>query len=315
MIDSSNGVTVTEESVQEILSTADYLDACDRAFRLYGQGDLINPEREISVERSGDVEVFRLDMPAEWAGRYRGRKIIEERSSETSGRLGGRTAVIELEDLETGRRATVAAEAITNGRTGAAAVLGACYLGPDSVDTAAVVGTGRIAEWIVRCIDEKLGCEQVRVTSRSEDRRRAFVDRLSGLSTPVKAVLSIDEATEGADAVFTAMPTPTPVILDRHLNVRTHLSVVAGDPRSVQVSPDVLKSRRIVPDHVAQARVSGDFADRPEVLPDDAPTVGDAALDRLAEWRGTGTICYLSGLAAQDLMAAVTVLERSVWSD
>lgn len=306
---------VTDEAVEETLSARDFLEACDRAFRLYGSGELINPPRDQSVGRDGDQDFFRLEMPAEWTGRYRGKKLIEELSDVGTGRLGSRTAVVEIEELETGRRATVAAEALTNWRTGAAAVLGARYLGPDRMRVVGVVGTGRIAEAIVRCLNEGLNCEQIRVTSRNASRREAFAERLSDeVSTPVVAAASVDDVADGVDALFTAVPTPTPVILDRHLRSDMHLSVVGGDPRSFQVDPGVIRSRQVVPDHVEQARVSGDFVEMPETLEDGALTMGDAALGRLSDLRGTGSICYLTGLAAQDLVAAAAVLERTVWA-
>jgi ornithine cyclodeaminase/alanine dehydrogenase-like protein (mu-crystallin family) len=316
MTKGSDDIVLTDEAIEEALSAADFLETCDLAFRLYGSGELINPPREQTVGRDGDVDFFRLEMPAEWTGRYRGRKLIEERSDVGTGRLGARSATIEIEELKSGRRATVAAEAITNWRTGAAAVLGARYLGKDEIRVAGVVGTGRIAEAIVRCIDEGLGCEQIRVTSRSESRRETFANRLSGeLSTTVVAVASVDEVADGVDALFAAVPTPTPVIFDRHLGSNTHLSVIGGDPRSTQVDSGVIKSRHIVPDHVDQARVSGDFVGMPEGLEDGALTMGDAALGRLSDRKGTGSLCYLTGLAAQDLVTAAVVLERSVWVD
>lgn len=306
---------ITDETVERVLSAKDFLAACDRAFRLYGSGELVNPPRDQSVGREGELEYFRLEMPAEWLGHYRGKKRIEERSKAGSGHLGERTAVIEIEEIRTGRRATVAAEAITNWRTGAAAALGCRYLGRDHPSRVGVVGTGRIAEAIVRCVDAAFDCEEIRVTSRNETRRQAFADRLDeGAAAAVVAVGSVDEAAEGVDGLFTAVPTRTPVVLSHHLGGDTHLSVVGGDPRAIQVEPGLIAARRIVPDHVDQARVSGDLLELPDVLEDDAPTMGDAALGALSSSKGTGSICYLTGLAAQDVVAALAVLERTLWS-
>jgi ornithine cyclodeaminase/alanine dehydrogenase-like protein (mu-crystallin family) len=77
-----------------------------------------------------------------------------------------------------------------------------------------------------------------------------------------------------------------------------------------------LRSREVVADHPEQVLKSGDFllaglgGDR--FAADGAGralTIGDAALGRLEDRRGRGAIAYFTGMAIQDLMAAVRVYE------
>ena len=94
---------VREEDFAGRFSMRDFLGACHQAFELYGQGVIVNPPREEVVEERGELDYFGLDMPAQWPGKYRARKIIEEFSDVKQGRLAKREAYIEFEDLQQGK--------------------------------------------------------------------------------------------------------------------------------------------------------------------------------------------------------------------
>ena len=150
---------ISDEQIASVMTTRDFVESCDEAFRLYGLGKMVNPLRKEEVSREGEMDLFRLVMPGWWKGRFTGQKVIEERSDVKMGRLGSRTAVIELEDVRRDDRITLDAERITNMRTGAAGALGAKYLAESPVRTAAILGTGRIAQALGRCIDVALAPE------------------------------------------------------------------------------------------------------------------------------------------------------------
>ena len=313
-------VHISDEVIQEYLSVADFLSSCDEAFRLYGTGELLNPSRQETV-REG---FFRLELPGEWTGRYRARKVIEEWSDVATGRLGERTAVIELEDLRTGRTAVLDAEYITNMRTGAASALGVRYLGTAPVRTLAVLGTGRISKALALCADQALGPVEIRATSRKAENRAAFGDAVGPrVKAELRMVDSIAACVDGVDAILTAVPTPRPILLEADISDEVHLSVIGGDSRTAQLDVGLLYHRAVVVDHLEQAQQSGDFlavqaegrAQEIRYAQDvdgGVQTVGDAALGRLEGLRGTGAMVYLTGMAVQDLHAAVTVYERLV---
>ena len=100
-----NAIRISDADIAQTMTAADFVTSCHEAFRLYGLGEMQNPARWEAVRREGEAEVFRLELSAEWPGRYRGRKVIEERSDVA--RLGERTAVIELEDVRSGRLAVL----------------------------------------------------------------------------------------------------------------------------------------------------------------------------------------------------------------
>ncbi len=311
-----------ESEFIHLLTLDDWISSCDEAFRLYGQGLMVNPPRVETVERSGALDLFRLSMPAEWVGRYRGEKRIEERSDVRTGRLGARSAVIAIEDLRTGARAEVEADLITNMRTGAAGALAARYLARPDARVAAVLGTGRIAKALALCADRLFDLKEVRATSRRPEGRRAFAEEVGPrLRAPLRMADDIPSCVEDADIVLSAVPTPGPILRARDVRPDAHLSVMGGDTRTAQLDLDLLRARPIVVDEPTQAANSGEFrAAREAGRSGDIPfardaqgrilTVGDAANGRLRHLRGKGAIAYLTGLAVQDLHAAAMVYER-----
>lgn len=309
---------ISDREIASVLTTDDFVASCDKAFRLYGQGEIVNPARAESIRREGDMDLFRLELPGEWTGKFRGRKVIEERSDVETGRLGERTAVIELEDVQTGDRVLLDAEHVTNMRTGAAGALGAKYMAQMPVQTAAILGTGRIAKALARCIDVVHKPEVIRVTSRTAERREAFVaDMEAEIQCDLCAVDDIASCLSGADAVFASVPTPVPIVRDLDANV--HISVMGGDARTTQLEPKLLRRRFVLPDHREQVLNSGEFialeqmGETPQWVkgPNERiHTVGDAALGCIEKLRGKGVIVYFSGMAIQDVHAAATAWQK-----
>jgi alanine dehydrogenase len=313
---------ISDGDIERALTVDDFLASCDEAFRLYGSGEMVNHVREEEVCRKDGEERFRLELAAEWKGRYRCRKVIEERSDVRTGRLGEREARIELTEHDTGRRVTLDAEAITNMRTGAAGALAVRYLGPRQVKTVALLGTGRIARALALCVDAAVGPDEIRVTSRKPENREAFRRAVKAeISSGLTVCESVAHCVAGAEVVLTAVPTPRPVLTRADVAEDALVCAIAGDPRTNQLGMDLLCSRQVVVDQAEQARNSGDFVaaasagragDVQFERGDDGRemTMGDAALGRLDHMRGTGSICYLTGMAVQDLHAAVTVMTR-----
>jgi len=312
---------VPEAEFKESLSTADCLNACRRALQLYGEGALHNPPRSEGVTDG----VFRLEMPCEWPGHFRSRKIIEEVSDPGSGRLGERLAYIDLEDLKRNTRVRLEADHITDMRTGASGALGLELLANGPLRRIGLVGTGRVARCLARAVDRLLSPDELRVTSRTAQSRTAFKDDMDQeLGCSVVAVDSIEACLDGVDAALTAVPTPKPILDWPVVQQLPLLAVIGGDSRTRQLAPEVLHHARVVVDMESQAKKSGEFAHALAEGGYDAINfcrvdsgaiahIGDAACGRLAPG-GAGEpvprLAYFTGLAALDLFAAVAVYER-----
>ena len=309
-----------EETFAHRFSTADFLAACHQAFEHYGAGIIDNPPRTESVEKRGTLDYFRLDMPAEWPGKFRARKIIEEFSDVASGRLAKRAAYISFEDLQQGQMWQLEAGHITDRRTGAAGALGLQYLAGESIERVAILGTGRIARTLALSCDALFDLAEIACTSRRPENRAAFAEAVEpDLRARLRLATSLETCIAGTDAVLTAVPTPQPILTAAALAEVPYLAVIAGDSRTRQLAPEVLCERTVVVDVLAQAQKSGEFRFAAEqgraaqiALARNAEgavlDIGDAACGRL------GTIApsavYLTGMGAQDLCAAAMVYHR-----
>ncbi len=307
-----------EEDFRSAFSIADYLESCDQAFQLYGRGEVINPTRSETATK----DCFRLEMPAEWPGRYHMRKIIEERSKVEEGKLGQRQASILLEDLERGLEIRLDADHITDMRTGAAGALGIKYLARTPIARVALLGTGRIAQVLALAVDQLFDLEEVRATSRKAENRQAFQQKVGPhLRPPLHLAETLTDCIQGVDAVLTAVPTPRPILSMEQLKNPLWLAVMGGDGRTRQLEPEVLEQMGVVVDDVEQARKSGEFAHAQETerfdqiafvrrASGEPLNIGDAACGRLDLAVESPRLAYFTGLAVQDLCAAVMIYER-----
>ena len=306
----------------EILGLVDIplmVAACREAFEMVGRGEILNPVRQQRVEVRDGLDYFGLDMPAEWPGHDRSRKIIEEYSDVAAGQLARREAYIQFDDLQAGVSLRLDAGVITDMRTGAAAAVGLSYLADRVVGRVAVLGTGRVARQVVLACDHLFPLTELRSTSRRATNRDTFAAQVGpSLKTPLTMTTSIEACVEGVDAVLMAVPTPEPIVNVDLLKGVDSVVIIAGDSRTRQVTQQVLCDRPVVVDHYEQALTSGEFrwAAEQNRLQEinlmrsptgDVLSIADAACGRVS---APGGVVYLTGMAAQDLCAAVRIHAR-----
>ncbi len=310
---------ITDEQILDLIGLPQIIETCRQAFAGVGRGEILNPARTQRVEVREGLGYFGLDMPAEWPGRYRSRKIIEEYSDVAEGRLARREAYLLFEDLRSGASTRLDAGAITDLRTGAAAAVGLSYLVSDPIKKVAVLGTGRVARQVALACDHVFPLTHLRCTSRRQKNRESFARQVAAqLTAHLEMTPSIDDCVEGVDAVLMAVPTAEPIIDVEQLGDIDSIVVIAGDSRTRQVTQQVLEGRPVIVDQYEQALTSGEFlwaaeqnrAEEIALVRDPegkVMTVADAACGRLP---ATGGTIYLTGMAAQDLCAAAYIHER-----
>jgi ornithine cyclodeaminase/alanine dehydrogenase-like protein (mu-crystallin family) len=310
---------LTDSLIADLIDLPQVIDACQQAFEGVGRGEILNPAREQTLAVRDGLDYFGLDMPAEWPGHCRSRKIIEEYSDVAAGRLARREAYLRFDDLATGTSLRLDAGLITDMRTGAAGALGVKYLASRTIERVAILGTGRVCRHLALAADQVFALKQIRCTSRSEANRQTFAAAVEPqLRTSLSMTDSIDACVKEVDAVLMAVPTPEPIIDVNQLRGVDTIAVIAGDSRTRQVSQPVLCGRPVVVDHYEQAQVSGEFLQAREQATEhrialvrdsagEVMTMADAACGRIA---ATGGTIYLTGMAAQDLCTAARVVEN-----
>jgi ornithine cyclodeaminase/alanine dehydrogenase-like protein (mu-crystallin family) len=281
---------VTERDVRLIKAVPEVLAAL-------GLGRIVNPPRAEQLGRDGDPDYFRLEMSATLLDSLgepwiTGRKIIEE-----PGDGRPRTAHIELIHAD-GRRWACDADALTNLRTGAAAVWTTHYL-TGGVAALGLLGGGRVARWVARAADHVLRPTVIHVWSRRAETRDAFAAEMAP-QLQARLAMHADPIAAGREcqAVIAACAGGEPVLTEESVPAHAPAVAVEGDPRVRQVSGELLAARPLLVDSREQAARSGSLRDCPERVWQ-AVTLPQVAAGRQVP--APNSVALLTGLAALDV--------------
>ena len=185
--------------------------------------------------------------------------------------------------------------------------------------TVAVIGAGRIADWLIAPLRDRLHAADIRVAASRPVRAEAFAARHGG---PVRAAASVDEAVDGADGVIAITSTAEPVLHGRHL--RPGMTVVGmGGSHECDLSVLAAADRFFV-DDLNWAAVSGSLGAwlrRGETGMDEVRGRLDAEIGQVIAGHRPGrhspeerVFAIVQGMACCDLAIAADVLAQAVAS-
>jgi alanine dehydrogenase len=236
-------------------------------------------------------------------------------------------ALFVLLDRATGEpRALIDGEALTLRRTAAASALAARYLARADSQRLLVIGTGKLAPWMVRAhcaVRPRL--TRVALWGRNAAAAQSLAQQLRDEGLPVAAATELADAVRAADLVCCATTASTPVVHGGWLQPGTHLDLVGGFTRAMREADDAAIARaRIAVDTYAGALAeAGDLAvpleagviTRAQIVAELAELVrGDAAGrtgdDEITLFKSVGTA--LEDLAAAELVACRLVEAQAV---
>lgn len=148
---------------------------------------------------------------------------------------------------------------ITALRTGAGAGLATEALAAPDAVRIGMVGTGVVAWYsLVAAVTSRPDIRQIRVFSRSEERRRNFAARAaSELGLLSEHVDTVDAAVRGCEVVITATNAPEPVLQPQHIEPGQHINAMGI---RTEIAPDLLAKAWVVPDGAEEARNDGKFS-------------------------------------------------------
>ena len=228
-------------------------------------------------------------------------------------------ALYVLLDRATGEpRAVLDGEALTLRRTAAASALAARFLARSDSKTLLVVGTGKLAPFLLRAhCALRPALERVLLWGRTAQRAADLAQRLRAEGLPVERVDDLERAVRDADIVSCATTATEPIVLGRWLAPGTHLDLVGGFTRSMrEVDDDAVASAFIVVDtYVGALAEAGDLIvplergviERSRIVAELAQVirgerVGRAAAHHITLFKSVGTA--LEDLAAAELVTA-----------
>jgi len=260
-----------------------------------------------------------LLMPAWRHGGDIGVKIVTVFPRNPARGLASVSALYVLLDGASGHPvALLDGEALTLRRTGAASALASTYLSRPDARVLVVVGTGRLAPYMVEAHCAVRPIERVLVWGRRAERAQALAAELAGTGLAARAADDLDAALAEADILTCATTAREPIVTGKSVRDGTHVDLVGGFTREMREVDDALVQRaELYVDTFAGALAeAGDLVQPIErgvlARTQIRAELADLVTGRASGRRDAGTITLFKsvGTALEDLAAARLVAER-----
>ncbi len=214
------GLFLTEDEVAQLLDMPTAISLVEEAFRQLAAGRAHNTPR---VRAKGDgVVLHALSAAADYLGVVGGKQYVTTRQ--------GARFYVTLYDAKSGEMlALIEADRLGQMRTGAATGVAARHLAPQA-EAAGIFGSGWQAESQLAALAAACPLRRAVVYSRSEERRRAFAEKMSReLGVEVVPVERPDQVVQDAAIVVTATTSQTPVFYGDNLAPGTLVCAVGSN--------------------------------------------------------------------------------------
>ena len=286
----------SESDIQELLPVSEAIRLMRMAFEAMKNGRAQNQPRRRLILESGSV----LHSMAGAVGNYFGTKFYS-----TNPRYGAHFYFF-LYDAKTAQPlAMMEANYLGQIRTGAASGYATDLLANPKAATLAIIGSGFQARTQLDAIRAVRPIQNVRIWSRSEDKRRKFAEECS-----VTAANSAEEAVRGADIVVTATNAKDPVLESDWISDGTLVNAMGSNIANRSELPgDLVKRAALVAvDSLEQARIeAGDL-----ILADSWSNVVELQNVEPHYDPNHITIFKSIGLGIEDVAAGAFIYERAL---
>jgi len=256
---------LTEREIKPLLLIDEVMEAVETAFREKALGYAqMPPKIYITYDKyNGDLRAMpsyleRLEVSAV--------KVVNSHPDNPKKYdLPTVMATIVLIDPKTGAPlAIMSGTWITAMRTGAAGGIAAKYLARKDSKVIGLVGAGTQAKTQLMALMSLYGkIEEVRVWSRSEDRRERYVSEMKPLcegETEMLPVENVKDAVVDADIIVTTTPSRKPLVSDEWISEGTHITCIGADaPGKEELDPAILTRAKIYVDDWEQGSHSGEI--------------------------------------------------------
>jgi ornithine cyclodeaminase/alanine dehydrogenase-like protein (mu-crystallin family) len=240
---------LTEADVNGLLTMDLALDALDEVFKARAAGEVGNIPRARLPLGSGSYNI----MAASWVT-----KGVVGHKSYTGGKGGATFHVMIYDASGDGLLAVMEAGRLGQVRTGAASGLATRYMARPDASVVGVIGAGYQAETQVEAVARARNVSEVRVFSRTAERREAFAKSMSErLQIPMRPVDTAAAAAEGADILIAITNSFEPVITADMLAPGMHVNAAGGNSwmRRELETAAVARADVIATDDIEQARI------------------------------------------------------------
>ena len=312
-------ILISRGQVAEILPLDVCIDAVEKAFRLLGEGKVARPETlGLHVADGGfHVKAGAAALEREWFAAK-----INANFPGNPARFGLPTiqGLVFLFDAENGRPLALLDSAeLTALRTAAATAVAAKHLARPDSTTATIVGCGRQAKAQIRALRRVLPLGRAFALDADRSRAESYaLEMTSELSLEVTPVADLRAALSETDVLVTCTPSRTAFVLRTDVRPGLFIAAVGADSEDKQeIEEALMAASAVVVDLLPQAALIGDLHHaiaRGHMRAEDVRAELGAVVAGRAPGRTSRneiTIFDSTGIALQDLVAAVAVYERA----
>lgn len=310
-------IILEEPDVRRLLDRAAAVGIVERAYRAAAGGgaDVSHPSALSLRGRSGSGTMFKVKGAVLDEFGVAGFRLI----GDVADPPGGGRSYLYLADAATAAPLGLVAEkGLHRVRTAVTGLVTCRALAPPKAATLALVGTGRIAEEVVRCIEHVLPGMTLIVASRDPSRAEAAVERWKTLTpNPILAATSIVAALAQAEIVITISDADETLFTARDLTPGTLVCAMGGRH---EFERDVLDAAELfIVDEIDFVCTAGSGAHwlssgqitRPALAARVDATIGEILAGR-KQFSTAGTIlAIIQGMAVCDLALAKFVYDRA----
>jgi alanine dehydrogenase len=291
---------LTESEVRELLPITKAIELMEGLFHRLAAGESLNHPRRRLILRTGSV----LHYMAGADGAYFGTKVYSSHPQH-----GAHFLFLLYRAADAKPLAIVEANYLGQIRTGAASGYATRLLAREDASTLGVIGSGFQAQTQIAAMRAVRPIRQVRVWSRSEEKRRTFAREYDAIASP-----TAEEAVRGADIVVTATNSREPVIADAWIAPGAHVNAMGSNQSQRRELPSelILRADLTAVDSLDQARMeSGDLL--LALDPDKwGPNIVELKDVKARPSPTAITIFKSNGIAAEDVATAGYIYERAL---
>jgi len=217
-----------QQKTAEALPWNALIDALDKVFTQ----SIHSPVRHHhTMQVPGDPDATLLLMPAWLEGEYSGVKIVNVFPGNNKRGLAGLTGHYLLSCGKTGRLLLqLDGNELTSRRTAAASALASRYLSRENSTSMLMVGTGRMARYLIPAHSAVRPIDTVHVWGRNFDSSQRLVDELreDGINAIVCLPENLQKTAQQVDLISCATMATEPLIKGEWLQAGTHLDLVGS---------------------------------------------------------------------------------------
>jgi len=242
---------ITEDDVKELMDSKRTIHSLESAFSLQSQGHVQMPNRQVMKEE-GSSAVVRV-MPASVPGlNALGVKLL---LGVPATRKVGSTyfATMVFDTIDGSLLAIVAANRLTQLRTGAASGIATKHLAKSDAKSVGILGAGVQGYGQLEGVSASIPIETAMVYDIDKAKVESMINRArDDLGITLKKAENAETIYEN-DVICTATPSSEPILFGNRLNPGTHINAIGSNaPNRQEIDLEVLRRSRIFVDKLEQ---------------------------------------------------------------